>query len=32
MTVKYKRIGNYNIPLLSLNEQDEYTIGFFGRG
>ena len=31
MTLEYKRIGDYSIPLLSLNEQDEYTIGFFGR-
>ena len=31
MTTSYERIGDYNIPVLRLKEQNEYELGFFGR-
>lgn len=31
MTIEYERIGDYDIPTLRLNNQNEYQIGFFGR-
>ena len=31
MAIEYERIGDYDIPTLRLNNQNEYQIGFFGR-
>ena len=31
MAIEYERIGDYDIPTLRLNNQNEYRIGFFGR-
>lgn len=31
MTINYERIGDYNIPVLRLKDQNEYQLGFFGR-
>lgn len=31
MTIKYERIGDYDIPTLRLSNQNEYQIDFFGR-
>lgn len=31
MTVKYERVGDYDIPTLRLSNQNEYQMGFFGR-
>ena len=31
MAIEYERSGDYDIPTLRLNNQNEYRIGFFGR-
>lgn len=31
MTINYEIIGDYNIPVLRLKDQNEYQLGFFGR-
>ena len=31
MTIEYKRINDYDIPTLRLDNQDEYQMGFFGK-
>lgn len=29
--IEYKRIGDYDLPLLRLRQEESYDIGFFGR-
>lgn len=31
MAITYERIGDYDIPVLRLKDQNEYQLGFFGR-